>query len=62
MLFGQNGVEERLCNNFVQAEEEPAWCREEEGGIETQEYEESGRYLSILSSMLMLLELWRLTL
>ena len=44
MLFGQNGVEERLCNNFVQAEEEPAWCREEEGGVETQVDEESGRY------------------
>ena len=40
MLFGKNGVEESLCNNFVQAEEEPAWCREEEGGIETQEGDE----------------------
>ena len=44
MLFAQNGVEERLCNSFVQAEEEPAWCREEEGGLETQVDEESGRY------------------
>ena len=51
MLFEQNGVEERLCNNFVQAEEEPAWCCEEAGRVETQEDEESGRYLSILSSI-----------
>ena len=36
MLFGENGVEERLCNNLVQVEEEPAWCREEEGRLETQ--------------------------
>ena len=51
MLFAQNGVEERLCNSFVQAEEEPAWCCEEAGRVETQEDEESGRYLSILSSI-----------
>ena len=52
MLLGQNGVEERLRNSFVQAEEEPAWCREEAGRVETQEdEEESGIFLSILSSI-----------
>ena len=40
-----------MFNNFVQAEEEPAWCREEAGRLESQEDEESGRYLSILSSI-----------
>ena len=46
MLFEKNGVEESLCNNFVQAEEEPAWwCEKEAGRLETR-VEDSNQTLS----------------